>query len=661
MKIPDNPRDFFSIIPTDILENLKFRIQLNKMLCTDAKFQQVFLQMCREYLPIFFNTISWTLNPQKHWAERNQPFILRPLQIPAVEKLHQCITEGRDIGIDKSRKQGASELCCKTFAALALLEERSHFILGSRKKELVDCFGNDYTLFAKIDNVLQCLPSWWLKLSGFDPSLNRKDMVLTIPATNSSITGETTNESFSAGSRGTAILLDEFGRVEKSVADAIEGSIHDVANCVIYSSTHWLGINHTFNQCLQKPSTEVIRLMWHANPEENYGLYETPDTGQIKIVDIGYYRKLCPEVFNKIESGQLVDYGVLELQLPNNIKFVADGLKGIPSPYRSPWFDGEWSKRKGNKRDFVCNICATPLGSSDAPFDPSTLQEIRQRFICEPDWEGEIDYQLDQNGVVDPESPNVLSRSQGRLRWWGDLEFGRPNQHHNYIISVDPSYGLGSANSAMFIGDVNLREQVGSWVDSSTKPEDLADTAVALAYWLGGITPTFIIWEANAACGMGFGNRVLFNSYYNVYTQRVEDAKTRKKTKKWGWRSNTKAKEMLLGELGIALSGGLEGETNYLSIIIHDNELLDELADYVFKEKGSGIVAASKADLSTGAMERHGDRGIAAGLFVLGMKEQEKGEVLEVQNPSFGSFQYWIKEDERKKKEQKKNSRRFLF
>ena len=118
---------------------------------------------------------------------------------------------------------------------------------------------------------------------------------------------------------------------------------------------------------------------------------------------------------------------------------------------------------------------------------------------------------------------------------------------------------------------------------------------------------------------------------------------------------------MLLGDLGIALSGGLEGDTTYLSLIIHEQALVDELSDCVFKEKGSGIIAASKADLSTGAMERHGDRVIAAGLCVLGMKEQDKGEVENIENPKYGSFQYWNKQVEKEQKERKRNSRRFLY
>jgi len=651
----NSPKDFFKAIPTDLRENLLFRIELHKFLAVDQSAQKVFLSMCREYLPIFFSSVAWTMNPQKPPGERNQPFILRPKQIPAVEDLDWCIRNKTDAGLNKSRKQGASELCCKVFAAKALLEEYSHFIIGSRKKELVDNSGDPYTLFAKVDNVFDCLPSWWLKLSGYDPKVNRKDMVLTIPATNSSFSGETTNENFSAGSRGTAVLLDEFGRVDHSVAASIEGSVHDVADCVVYSSTHWLGKNHPFNICLEKETTKTIELYWYMNPEENFGLYTTPEPGKVEMLDKGYYED--KDLDSAIYLLRVEDYNPNETR----VQFVADGLKGIPSPVRAPWFDYQQFKRKGNRRDFICNVCGTPLGAADAPFDHDMLAMVEKRFTRQPDFEGEISFARRPDGTVDPESPMFYVGGARRLKWWGELPWERPNQRHNYVIGVDPSYGLGSANSAACVYDLNTKEQVGSWADAGTKPEDFADMMVALSYWIGGINPVFLVWESNAGCGQTFGNRVIFNRYYSVYTQRVEDAKTRKKTKKWGWRSNTKAKESLLGDLGVALSAGLSNDDTYFCFIPRDKELISELGDYIFKEKGQGIVASSKADLGTGAAERHGDRGIAAGLCVLGAKEVEKGEFEFAANPPYGSFSYWERQEKERKKKLGREAKRYWY
>lgn len=650
----NSPESFYAAIPTELRSNIKFRIKLHKFLAVDKKAQLFFLDLCRKYIPIFFSSTAWTLNPQKPAGMRNQPFILRPAQIPCIEKLDWCIKNKKDAGLNKTRKQGASELCCKLFTALALLEQDSHFIIGSRKKELVDNYGDPYTLFAKLDNVFDCLPTWWKKLCGYDPKLNRKDMVLTIPATNSSFAGETTNDNFGAGSRGTALLLDEFGRVDYPIAESIEGSVHDVADCVIYSSTHWLGANHTFNKCIRKDTTVLIPLMWYDNPEEMEGLYKSDSAGSYEIIDKEYYKDLGEPIIIPTIAHLKAD--------ETRPQIVADGLKGVPSPYRAPWFDLQEYKRRGNKRDFICNVCATPLGASDTPFDQEVLQEIGKKHIRHYDYEGEISFETNYDGTVDEEEVKFFENfGERRLKWWGDLPFGRPSQRSNYIIGVDPSYGLGSANSAAVIYNRNTGEQVGSWTDSTTKPEDFADMMIALAYWIGGIDPAYLIWESNGGCGVNFTNRVVFQRYHWVYTQKREDSKTRKRASKWGWQSNEKAKEALLGELGVALGRSISDDDTYMSFVVRDENLLDELSDYVFKEKGKGIIQSSKADLSTGATERHGDRGIAAGLCVLACKEQMKGDPATAERPPFGSFRYYMKQEEERQAKEKRENRKFIF
>ena len=570
-RIFDSPKGFYNAIPTGIKENIQFRIELHKLISTDKKLQKIFLELCRMYYPIVFSSTFWTLNPQKPPGKRNQPFILRPKQIPAVEELNWCIDNKKDAGLNKSRKQGASEICCKLFAAKGLLEPESHFIIGSRKKELVDNYGDPYTLFAKVDNVFDCLPTWWLELTGYDPKTCRKDMNLVIPSTNSSYAGETTNENFSAGSRGTAILLDEFGRVDLGLAESIEGSVHDVADCVIYSSTHFLGPNHTFNRCLQKETTELIELYWYDNPEERSGIYTTPEPGKIEIQDKDYYTDKMLK--NALYLNSIEQYNPKE----ERVQFIADGLKNVPSPCRAPWFDYQEYKRRGNKRDFICNVCATPLGAADTPFNHGVLEQIKRRDIREPDFAGDIEYTQYSNGRINDEEIYFVTKlGRDKLKWWGGLPFGRPNQRHNYIIAIDPSYGLGSANSAICIYDRNTCEQVGSWTGANTEPPELADITAALAYWCGGIQPAYLIWDSNGGCGSMFTNRVVFHNYPFVYTQRREDSKTRKITQKWGWASNSaKVKDALLGELGVALSNGIKQHNeDYKSLIINDKELL---------------------------------------------------------------------------------------
>lgn len=668
---------FIKTIPRDIPGNLQFRIDLHKMLAADKVAQQVFWAMCKQDLQILFDCVFWTLNPRRPWGQQNQPFILRPQQIPTVHLIDRKIKESlesiipQDVGIDKTRDEGASEICAKICSAWCMLYERVSFILGSDKKEDVDNIGNDFTLFAKVDNVFEHLPSWMgFKYQTEGGCVKRKDMLLRVEKNNSAIIGETTNENFSAGSRATAMVLDEFGRIRKSVAESIEGTVHAVTNCVIYSSTHWLGQNHTFNNCLNKETTDVIKLMWHQNPEKAAGLYHSPVVGTVVIDDIEYYRKLVPEVFDVIEAGQHIGRDHLERLYPSlsvdaqqqlkKIEFVADGNKDKIITCRSPWHDYKEKQSKGNKRDFYCNTWATPLGSADTVFDPVILYEIKENFVRKPEFMGEIRFGFDnEDSIIDVEF--LQNYGQRRLSWWGYLINNRPDQRHNYVIGVDPSFGQGSSNSVIYIYDVNTHEFVGEWVCTNTKPEELADISVALAKWVGGADQAFLIWERNGGHGTNYTDRVVYLGYWNCYMQTVEDSKTRKRKEKYGFHSGRDAKAALLGELGIAMGYALEQKTKYVAAIIYSADLVDELFDYIFTGEGKEITTSAKADLTSGARERHGDRAIAAALCVLGTRDQLRGDAVKTRTAPTGSFEYYRRLEEQRQKKDNRTKKKYLF
>ena len=340
--------------------------------------------------------------------------------------------------------------------------------------------------------------------------------------------------------------------------------------------------------------------------------------------------------------------------------FIADGTKDKIVACRSPWHDFKERQSRGNKRAFYCDVWATPIGSADSVFDPTVLHEIKDKYIREPNFEGEIKFEYDKDGrVTDPYfAPDLGFR---RLKWWGNLINGRPDQRHNYIIGCDPSYGLGSSNSVNEIYDVNTREMVGEWVCPNTKPEDFADQSVAIAMWVGGVDDAFLIWENNGGHGVNFTDRVIWQRYYNCYTQTVEDSKTRKRQKKYGFHSTTDRKAAILGEFGIALACGIEDDKKYKSCLIYSEELLSELFDYVFIEGTKEITTSEKADLSSGARERHGDRAVAASLCILGTRDQVEGDVKNIREIPANSFAYYLKQHEKQQAIKKREERRFLF
>lgn len=636
--------NFYNQIPKDVLDNIQFRVNLHDLLSNDVRLQERFLEICKEYLPIFFATCAWTLNPHDRI---NSPFIpWSDVQRDVILELDKCIRTGKNFGINKSREEGATEIVTKVFAAHCILYPFSNFIVGSRIIDLVDLAGDDYTVMAKIDNVINHLPSWF-GLSEEEGTIYRKYKLIRFLKNNSVITGETTNESFRAGGRATAILLDEFGRVEKRIADSIEGSIHDISRCIVYNSTHWYGAFHTFNVCISKPTTKLVELLWYTNPEKAKGLYTSPKPGRIKLLDRNFYSAWdLPEEFNIDDYPQFKD------------KFKADGCIGLPEPYRSPWHDYQEIDR--DKRDFFCNVWACAYGAADTVFDHEILAKVK-KGLRNPAYTGEIQYSFSDFGMEDSYRVQFEQRSGiQNFKWWGPLIDDRPNQGHNYIIGCDISFGTGASNSVAEIYDVNTKEQVGELADPVIPIAGFADLVVALCYWTGGTVDPFLIWESNGP-GESFRERILEHGYANVYMQTREDMKTRKPTEKYGWRSNTSAKEWLFSEFNIALSEGLKDNPVYNSLKIYSDELYKELTDYIFSESGSEIITSSTADLSTGARRRHGDRATAMALCVLACRDQIPGEVKNRKKIPFGSFAYYKNREESLQKEDKRHKKRYLF
>lgn len=656
----DTPEDFYRMIPKDLGENLNFRQEfIVETVGKDKELQKIIKQFCYFDVKIFFNAFAWSLNPQMPPSMRNWPLILRPKQEIVVDTVKWGIDNQKDIGLNKTRKEGATEIIAKIYTCYSLVVPDCNFLMASEKEDKVEKTGDKYTLFSKIDHTLNCLPYWW------KPKFIDNHLQMTFLDTGSTIHGEATNPNFGASGRATSVFLDEFGRVDRNIAESMEGTIHDVSDCVIYGSTHWLGRNHPFNKALEKKTTKVVTLLWYENPVKNYGLYKSPEIDQIEIVDIDYYRDLCPEIFNEIEPNIQFKYSEFEKSLLTypekiqeklrDIKFIADGCENIPGDLRSPWHDYEEEKRRGNKRDLISNIWASPIGSSDAVFDDIILNRIKNSYIRPPNFVGDILFSYNSTGRVI--NPKIKKSKYGKLRWWGKLKNGTVNPAHNFIIGIDPGLGTGSSNSTAIIVDRNINEQVGEYITSSHPPQEFADICVALGRWCNN---AYLIWENNGGHGINFGRRVKWNGYNSVYIQRQEANKTIKPQNKYGWHSNRESKADLLGELGIALSEGLKTKRSYKSLIIHSEELLDELFDYMYLE-GGDIEASVRADLTSGARQRHGDRVIGAALCVLGLKYRAPAKIEERRKIPKNSVANRIEQWNKQQEEEKRHKRKFLF
>jgi hypothetical protein len=301
----DSPGAFWGTIPRDLVGNIKFRIGLHKYLAGDKGAQQVFLEMGMSKPAILFDSCLFTYNPRKPIGEQNLPFILRPQQVRFVDALQDAIENEHDLAVDKTRDEGATEVICKMFSLYFWLRPDVYFLVGSRKEDLVDrsvevkhgrLVGPHQTLMHKILYGLHNLPLWTTL------NITKKHLVLQNLDNNSMIEGESTNESFGAGNRATAVLVDEAARIEPDVCQYIIDNVGDVSNTCIWNSTHFRwGSGHPYAALLRSEKIPVFTLGYETNIEKAAGLYYSPKKDVVDIVDIEYWKNRAPEIFEYAE------------------------------------------------------------------------------------------------------------------------------------------------------------------------------------------------------------------------------------------------------------------------------------------------------------------------------------------------------------------------
>jgi hypothetical protein len=597
-----------------------------------------------------FNSCYWTFNPKHESRLRNVPFILRPAQEVAIKTLKRAIDEGFDVAIDKSREEGASEILCKLFLHYWLFEPDTYLLVGSRKEELVDqstdikagrVIGPHQTLFHKILYGLANLPVWW------KVQFTKRHRFLQNLENGSMIEGEATNESFGAGNRATAVLIDEVARIEPEPAQYIIDNIHDTTACCIYNSTHFRwGAGHPYAKLLRSNKIEIITLGWEDNPEKNVGMYRSPKKGFVEIKDISYYKRNYPDVFLFIRDSQVVEVEeCLDKKYPE-LRFVADGGESNFGHWRSVWFDKEVLDRARSTMDIAQNILRIPQGSADMFFDNAMVERIKTRFVEPPTRRYDIKWTYSEDGKVKDFS--CQEQSKGRLKWWGDLVSGRPNKEHNYVVACDISFGKGASNSVAAVCDVNTSEIVGMAVDPFMSITDFADYAVALCKWANN---AYLIWEANGP-GNEFDHRVHFNQYARVYISKPERQRVRHQQNLRGWQSTpgiNGSKIDMLNRLDAALMESLRDDKTGTYIVVHDEEALRELDDYIFDVHKIDVNPSNSVTDSSGAKYAHGDRVIAIGMAVLAVELSPKAVIQRKSEPPVESVEYRMRESKAEK------------
>ena len=330
----------------NIKENLIERTVIKQKCFSDEKNQLEAIELCKKNILHFFNFFLWTFDPRGQI--KDLPFIPWAYQEKYIIELNDDIKNGISSLTEKSRDMGVTWMVLGTFLYRWLILDDS-FLLGSRKEELVDTLGEMDTHFERLRYMISKLPSWMLKLCGFN-SENSSYMKI-YKDNGASLTGESMNKDFSRQGRYKAILLDELAFCDG--AEQVWRSCGDSAPCKLPVSTP-NGRHNFFADLRNSGKIKVHTLHWRMHPNKNENWYiaekekrSTKDVAQELDINytvsagnpfyIGFSRPLNVRRMTANPGKDLVlgfDYGfnhsdcVITQLMPEGYFLVADNIFG---------------------------------------------------------------------------------------------------------------------------------------------------------------------------------------------------------------------------------------------------------------------------------------------------------------------------------------------
>lgn len=417
--------------PKDYAENLRYRAKILVKARKDHKLQAALKEACRQDRLFLFNAFYYTYDPRT--LDKSLPFITYPFQDEFIHWDLDCLQQGVDNFVDKSRDMGVTwMLICNDLAEWLFSEERVELQWGSRKEQYVDFRGDMKAIFPRFRFLLHKLPKWLLP-AGFSFNQHDNYMRLINPETGSIIAGESTGAYFGHGDRKLRVRFDEFAFWEHDDS-AWEGSA-DVTKCRTAISTP-NGSGNKFAQLAKGNEIKQKRhLHWTLHPIKAKGAYIYKNDQKVPI-----------------NPQQAVDYHA----------------KGIE--VRSPWYDVECERRSA--QGVAQDLDISYLMSGRPFFD---LYELNRQKVWEftqrphplaiIPWGHYIKGNLvEQRGKV-----KFIERKDGWLRL-----FQKPEEGSEFVIGADTAEGLPKGDQCAAVVRDKWTRNVYATLFLNIAPEEFA-------------------------------------------------------------------------------------------------------------------------------------------------------------------------------------------
>ena len=560
------------MVPKHEVENLHWRERILKESENDVKLQKDLLAACKSSLLYWINAFVMTYHqfdvaPDGSRCESphpHVPFITWKIQDEGFDILEECLANGEDVLIDKSRDMGASWMCVAFMHWLWLFNDNAQLLEMSRVQEYVDQTGNMKALFQKHDYINGWLPGWMRPPECLIGQKHRTKLHMKNMLNGSCIDGESTTQHAASGDRRKVLLLDEFAKVEHG--KLMRSATRDAALMRIVNSTP-AGAGTEYSRWKNSGQIKVFILPFYEHPQKGAGRYiRKKETGEYEI--------------------------------------------------RSPWFDKEEKVR--TRQELAREVLRCDIESGDVFFIISNIEKHIALFARPPKTRHHVGLDENLSNANIPrtiqrrnlEAVKVIPSPKGPLRMWCSLLDGRPDQTKTYIFGIDISKGQGASDSVISIKCKETNEKIGEWRDANTPPYEMVRVAVALAIWVGGRKPRslpFLKWENNGP-GWDFGKLMVKEFRYPYFYRHEQPGQiVDKKTKQYGFQTNRQSKFELLEGYDRALAQG--------TYINHSQEGLDQAKMYIHYT-GGGIGPAELVEESDSARKLHGDIVIADALTI---------------------------------------------
>jgi len=551
------------VVPKTRTANLEYRQKILRAAENDVGMQRDLLAACRDSLLYWVNTFVWTFNQftvdaegrTRPAVEKHVPFVTWRIQDEYYSEIEYAINDGHDIGGRKSRDMGASWTCTGAFHHQWLFNPDIQLLELSRTEAYVDQTGNMKALFQKHDYINRWLPKWMLPPGCMPGQKYRTKMHMLNSLNGSCIDGESTTAHAASGDRRTAILLDEFSKVENGTA--IRTATADVAPCRVVNSTP-AGAGTEYSRWLTSGQIKVFVLPWWEHPQKG-----------------------CGRTTRQDENGKWV--------------------------IESPFYLVE--KKRRSPKDMAQELDMEDLQAGDVFFSLANFERHAALFAKKPDCRMRVDF---KTVVPEKDIPDIMRRrtltklffrqhAKGPLRVWCKLINNRPDQTMTYRMGVDISKGQGASNSVISVKCNETNQKIMEWRDANTSPADLARITVALGVWIGGRAPKhlpFLKWENNGP-GWDYG-RVIVKVYHYpfFYKRRAIGRVHKKETDSYGWQNNIQSKTELLSLYDRVMANG--------SYINPSEFAVREAMYYIYYPSGA-IGPAGLTEENESARKTHGD------------------------------------------------------